>query len=135
MDGANDAVTQTLLLRPDTVLMDAWLLGAGGIEACEQVRETSPQRMVVIFAVSADEEVLFDAIVAASHCRVLKRAGMSTYLACSRQWPGTKIGWTEVSLMLCSSARGRSGKAATERLRSLEGAGDASVDAGCGGKD
>jgi DNA-binding NarL/FixJ family response regulator len=70
-----EAVRETLLLRPDVVVMDIRLLGGSGIDACEQIVEQAPDTKVVMLTSYAEDEMLFDAIAAGACGYVLKQIG------------------------------------------------------------
>jgi DNA-binding NarL/FixJ family response regulator len=70
-----EAVRETLLLRPDVVVMDVRLLGGSGIDACEQVVEQAPDTKVIMLTSYAEDEMLFDAIAAGACGYVLKQIG------------------------------------------------------------
>jgi DNA-binding NarL/FixJ family response regulator len=70
---ASDGEEAVLLaeeLKPDIVLMDVTMPILDGVEACRQVRESSPETRVVMLTMHADQEVLAAAV----------RAGASGYL-------------------------------------------------------
>lgn len=70
-----DAVRETILLRPDVVVMDIRLLGGSGIDACEQIVEQAPDTKVIMLTSYAEDEMLFDAIAAGACGYVLKQIG------------------------------------------------------------
>jgi DNA-binding NarL/FixJ family response regulator len=70
-----EAVRQTLLLRPDVVVMDIRLLGGSGIDACEQIGAQAPDTKVIMLTSYAEDEMLFDAIAAGACGYVLKQIG------------------------------------------------------------
>jgi DNA-binding NarL/FixJ family response regulator len=70
-----EAVRQTLLLRPDVVVMDIRLLGGSGIDACEQIVAQAPDTKVIMLTSYAEDEMLFDAIAAGACGYVLKQIG------------------------------------------------------------
>jgi DNA-binding NarL/FixJ family response regulator len=70
-----EAVRETLLLRPDVVVMDIRLLGGSGIDACEQIVAQAPDTKVIMLTSYAEDEMLFDAIAAGACGYVLKQIG------------------------------------------------------------
>lgn len=70
-----EAVQQSLLMRPDVVVMDIRLLDGSGIDACRQIREQAPDTKVIILTSYAEDEKLFDAITAGACGYVLKQVG------------------------------------------------------------
>ncbi len=72
---AREAVKETLLLRPDVVVMDIRLLGGSGIDACRQIVQQMPEAKVIMLTSYAEDEMLFDAIAAGACGYVLKQIG------------------------------------------------------------
>ena len=70
-----DVVRDTLLLRPDVVVMDIRLLGGSGIDACRQIIDQAPESKVIMLTSYAEDEMLFDAIAAGACGYVLKQIG------------------------------------------------------------
>jgi two-component system, NarL family, response regulator DevR len=46
----SDAVAEALRLRPDLVLMDMYLPGGSGVDACQQIRALAPEIRVVMLS-------------------------------------------------------------------------------------
>ncbi len=72
---AKEAVQQTLLLRPNVVVMDIRLPGGSGIDACRKIVEQAPETKVIMLTSYAEDEMLFDAIAAGACGYVLKQIG------------------------------------------------------------
>jgi len=72
---AAEAVTGTERLKPDVILMDIRLPGAGGIEATRQVTSRFPNSKVVMLTSFADDELIVSAIGAGVVGYVLKQVG------------------------------------------------------------
>ena len=72
---AAEAVTGTERLKPDVILMDIRLPGAGGIEATRQVTSRFPNSKVVMLTSFADDELIVSAIGAGAVGYVLKQVG------------------------------------------------------------
>jgi DNA-binding NarL/FixJ family response regulator len=64
------AITATMELAPDVVLMDVTMPNCDGVEACRQIKENGCPSRVVMLTMHADQDVLANAI----------RAGASGYL-------------------------------------------------------
>lgn len=73
--GASEAIEKTLRLKPDVVVMDIRLPGESGIEACREIVGRQPQTKVIMLTSYAEDEMLFDAIVAGASGYVLKQIG------------------------------------------------------------
>jgi DNA-binding NarL/FixJ family response regulator len=65
-----EAITRTMELCPDVVLMDVTMPNCDGVEACRQIKDTGCPSRVVMLTMHADQEVLANAI----------RAGATGYL-------------------------------------------------------
>ena len=72
---AAEALRLVEQLRPDVVLMDIRMPGAGGIEATRQIAERFPETKVVMLTSYADDELLVRAIRAGAVGYVLKQVG------------------------------------------------------------
>lgn len=66
------AVRLSAELRPDVAVLDVRMPGLGGVEACRQIRQVSPQTRVVFLTSFPDEEALVGAILAGATGFVLK---------------------------------------------------------------
>lgn len=56
------ALSLTIELQPDIVLVDIALGTCGGLDVAKQLLRTSPETRIVLFAGSNDEQLLFDAV-------------------------------------------------------------------------
>jgi DNA-binding NarL/FixJ family response regulator len=56
------ALSLTIELKPDIVLVDIGLGTSGGLDIAKQLLRTSPETRIVLFAGSNDEQLLFDAV-------------------------------------------------------------------------
>lgn len=74
---AQEAVRQALAHKPDVVIMDIRLPGMSGIEATREITEKLPETKVIILTSFAEDELLFEAIVAGAVGYVLKQIGSS----------------------------------------------------------
>ncbi|RME72443.1 MAG: DNA-binding response regulator [Chloroflexi bacterium] len=68
------AVALAKSLRPDVVLMDLQMPGLDGVAAIRQIRADLPQTHIIILTTFADEEYIFDGIVAGARGYLLKDA-------------------------------------------------------------
>ena len=69
-----DAVVATLELQPDVVLMDLQMPTRGGVEATEQIVQTSPQVAVLVLTMFDDDDSVFAAMRAGARGYLLKGA-------------------------------------------------------------
>jgi DNA-binding NarL/FixJ family response regulator len=69
---AADAVGRILATNPDVALLDVRLPDGDGIAVCREVLSKRPQLRVLMFTSFADDEALFDAIMAGASGYVLK---------------------------------------------------------------
>jgi len=72
---AQEGVRQALQHKPDVVIMDIRLPGTSGIEATREITEKLPETRVIMLTSFAEDELLFDAIVAGAVGYVLKQIG------------------------------------------------------------
>ncbi|WP_447978655.1 response regulator transcription factor [Candidatus Nitrospira bockiana] len=69
-----DALSQTMRLQPDLVLLDIRLPDRSGIDICRDIVATSPQTRVLFLTSFADDETVLSAVVAGAQGYVLKDA-------------------------------------------------------------
>jgi DNA-binding NarL/FixJ family response regulator len=67
-----EAIALTRTLRPDMVLLDINMPGAGGIEAARQISAEYPDMRIMMLTVSEDHESLLSALKNGAHGYVLK---------------------------------------------------------------
>lgn len=72
---AQEAIEQALHHKPDVVIMDIRLPGKSGIEATQEITEKLPNTKVIILTSFAEDNLLFDAIMAGASGYVLKQIG------------------------------------------------------------
>lgn len=72
---AQDAVQQAVQHKPDVVIMDIRLPGKSGIEATQEITEKLPATKVIMLTSFAEDDLLFDAIMAGASGYVLKQIG------------------------------------------------------------
>ena len=70
-----DALEKTFRLKPDVTLLDIRLPDQSGIDVCRAITTQQPQTKVVMLTSYAEDELLFDAIVAGASGYVLKQIG------------------------------------------------------------
>jgi two-component system, NarL family, response regulator DevR len=68
-----DAVTKASVARPDVVVIDVRLAGAGGIEAARAIRDAGPETRLLMLTSLGDEEAVFASIMAGASGYVLKQ--------------------------------------------------------------
>lgn len=72
---AQEAVEQALQHRPNVVIMDIRLPGKSGIEATQEITQKLPETKVIMLTSFAEDNMLFDAIMAGASGYVLKQIG------------------------------------------------------------
>ena len=72
---ARGAIEKTRAYKPDVVVMDIRLKGGSGIEACQEIKNSSPEINVIMLTSYAEDEMLFSAIRAGASGYVLKQIG------------------------------------------------------------
>lgn len=70
---AAEAVAQAARLRPDVVVMDVRLPDGSGVEACREIRSADPKVHVIMLTSYADEEAVFNSILAGASGYLLKQ--------------------------------------------------------------
>jgi two-component system response regulator DevR len=68
-----EAVTRVPATRPDVALLDVRLPDGSGVEACRDLRGMDPELRCIMLTSYADDEALFDAIMAGASGYVLKQ--------------------------------------------------------------
>lgn len=72
-ENAEQAVALAAELKPDVVMMDVRLPDRSGVEACREIRSADPGIKVVMLTSHADEDAVFNAIMAGASGYVLKQ--------------------------------------------------------------
>ena len=72
---AVEAVQQAIQYQPDVVIMDIRLPGKSGIEATQEITQKLPGTKVIMLTSFAEDDLLFDAIIAGASGYVLKQIG------------------------------------------------------------
>jgi two-component system response regulator NreC len=75
-DGA-EAVTKTMQLKPDVVLMDVAMPNVDGLEATRQIKRQNPSAKILILTMYDTEQYIFEMIRAGASGYILKRAPSS----------------------------------------------------------
>ena len=70
----NDAVTKTLDLKPDVVLMDFSMPGLDGAEAVKLIKEKRPESRILVFTMYDEREIVLKIIQAGAQGYLLKSA-------------------------------------------------------------
>ncbi|MEK6717891.1 MAG: response regulator transcription factor [candidate division NC10 bacterium] len=70
---AAEAVAQAARLRPDVVVLDVRLPDRSGVEACREIRSADPNVQIIMLTSYADEEAVFNSIVAGASGYLLKQ--------------------------------------------------------------
>ncbi|MEE2040146.1 response regulator transcription factor [Nocardiopsis sp. CT-R113] len=73
----SDAVQLATYARPDVVLMDVWMPGSSGIDACTQIRQKAPHTRFIMLTMSDDNSDLFDALKAGATGYLLKEIAVT----------------------------------------------------------
>jgi DNA-binding NarL/FixJ family response regulator len=81
---ATQAIEKATRLKPDIVLLDIRLPDQSGIEACRAIVAQQPATRVVMLTSYAEDDLLFDAIVAGASGYVLKQIGSDALVAALR---------------------------------------------------
>ncbi len=68
-----DAVDQAAKLSPDVIVMDVRLPDGSGVEACREIRASSPDVKVIMLTSYSDDQALFDSIMAGASGYLLKQ--------------------------------------------------------------
>ena len=72
---AEEAVQQALQHQPDVIIMDIRLPGKSGIVATEEITQKLPGTKVIMLTSFAEDNMLFDAIIAGASGYILKQIG------------------------------------------------------------
>jgi DNA-binding NarL/FixJ family response regulator len=80
----DEAITLAHTLRPDVILMDLRMPGAGGIEATRKILSESPQVGILVVTMIEDDDSVFAAIRAGARGYLLKGADKDEMLLAIR---------------------------------------------------
>ena len=81
---AAEALARVPALRPDVAVLDVRLPDGNGVEVCREVRSRHPEVQCLMLTSFADDEALFDAIMAGAAGYVLKQIRGSDLLGAVR---------------------------------------------------
>lgn len=70
---AAEAVAQAARLQPDVIIMDVRLPDRSGVEACREIRSIDPNVQIIMLTSHADEDAVFDSIMAGASGYLLKQ--------------------------------------------------------------
>ncbi|GAA1452048.1 response regulator transcription factor [Nocardiopsis tropica] len=73
----SEAVRLAAGVRPDVVLMDVWMPGSNGIDACSQIRQAAPRTKFIMLTMSDENSDLFDALKAGATGYLLKEIAVT----------------------------------------------------------
>ena len=80
----NEAVRESIRLKPDLVVMDVRMPGVNGIEACREIRTRCPETQVLMLTSYADEKAVMAAVMAGAAGFLLKDVKTSELLGAIR---------------------------------------------------
>lgn len=75
-----EALAKVSVLDPQVILMDVQMQSINGIEACREIKSQHPAVAIVMFTSFADEEAVFDSIMAGADGYLLKNVGRAELL-------------------------------------------------------
>jgi DNA-binding NarL/FixJ family response regulator len=82
---AEEALARIPPTRPDVAVLDVRLPDGSGVEVCRDIRSSHPEVQCLMLTSYADDEALFDAIMAGAAGYVLKEVRSGTLVAGIRQ--------------------------------------------------
>lgn len=87
---AHDALVRIPAVRPDVAVLDVRLPDGTGVEVCREIRSTLPETHCLMLTSYADDEALFDAIMAGASGYVLKDIRGNDLVTAIREVAGGK---------------------------------------------
>ena len=87
---AHDALVRIPAVRPDVAVLDVRLPDGSGVEVCREIRSTLPDTHCLMLTSYADDEALFDAIMAGASGYVLKDIRGNDLVTAIREVAGGK---------------------------------------------
>lgn len=85
VSNGNEAISKTIELKPDVIIMDISMPVCSGLEATSAISQQSPQTKVLIFTISDKEEDLFRAVKFGARGYLLKSATLEEITNAIRQ--------------------------------------------------
>src|SRR5690348_14156971 len=79
-----EALAKASVLDPHIILMDVQMKSMNGIEACREIKSRHPHIAIVMFTSFADEEAVFDSIMAGANGYLLKNVSRAELLKALR---------------------------------------------------
>jgi len=73
-DDGNEAVTRTVELSPDILLLDLSMPGIGGVEAIRKIKSQIPKVAIIVLTMHEDEEHFLEAVKAGASGYIPKKA-------------------------------------------------------------
>lgn len=80
----HEAISQTLSLSPDVVLMDIMMPGLNGIEATQRILKSRPETGIIVLTMLEDDDSVFAAMCAGARGYILKGADKAEVLTTIR---------------------------------------------------
>lgn len=121
---ATDGTSEILNAQPDVAIIDVRLPDGNGIEVCREIRSRLPETKCLILTSFADDEAMFDAIVAGAQGYVLKETKTSELVQDIRKLAAGESlmdpVFTKEVLERASTAKGRGDGLSPQELRILE---------------
>lgn len=111
-----EAVAKMSVLAPQVVLMDVRMQGMNGIEACREIKSTSPQTAILMITSYTDDDAIMASMLAGASGYLLKNVSRAELLKAIRQVASGK------SLLNAETAKQAQKRMAT--LSSSQTAGD-----------
>ena len=104
-----DAISKTLRLKPDVVVLDIGLPGISGLTAARRISAEAPNTKILIFTLHDSEQVLKEVLASGARGYVLKSdAGRDLLRAIRALSTGTTFFSSQVSEAMLLELRGRS---------------------------
>jgi len=85
VSNGNEAISKTIELKPDVIIMDISMPVCSGLEATSAISQQSPETKVLIFTISDKEEDLFQAVKYGARGYLLKSANLEEITKAIRQ--------------------------------------------------
>ena len=86
-----EAVEQAIRHQPDLVVLDVLLPDKSGIEACREIRAACPNSRVLMLTSHANDEAVFQAIMAGASGYILKQVGSNPLIDALKAVAGGRL--------------------------------------------